>query len=135
MEDLVYCRIDVLYPFYVEVNDNTTDKEMRWCQGLVLNLWEEKAKPTVRVEWDPMPDVEGYEESTVEEVVLLPTKWKKDVAYAWRMDVQADIEDYDDIDVGEDNQDELSEESDSLQESDDGSVSELESESKIDDDK
>ncbi len=44
-----------------------------------MNICEEKAKPTVRVEWDLMPDVEGYKESTVEEVVLLPTKWKKDV--------------------------------------------------------
>ena len=58
-----------------------------------------------------MPNVEGYEESHIKEVVLLPSKWKKDVAYAWRMDVEEDAEDDDDITLGEDNQDVISEES------------------------
>jgi hypothetical protein len=44
------------------------------------------------VEWDPAPDIEGCEESTVGEQVLLPSKWNKDKKDgAWRMDV--DIED------------------------------------------
>ena len=42
-----------------------------------------------------MTDVDGSENSTISDVILLPTKWKKDVAMAWRMDVEGDADDGD----------------------------------------
>jgi hypothetical protein len=49
----------------------------------------EKAKPTVVVHWDPMPDVEGKENLSNEtQQVLPPRKWNKDVEGAWRMDIE-----------------------------------------------
>ena len=42
--------------------------------------------------WDAIPDIDGYEESSISNVVLLPSKWKKDVAMSWRMDVDADVD-------------------------------------------
>ena len=42
----------------------------------------------MQVEWDPMSDVDGYDESSILDVVLLPMKWKNDVAMAWRMDIE-----------------------------------------------
>ena len=47
--------------------------------------------PTVRVLWDPMPDVGGYEEAREGYQVLFPNKWKKDKANSWRMDVDVNI--------------------------------------------
>ena len=46
----------------------------------------------VRVLWDPMPDVGGYEEAKETDQWLLPSKWKKEVDGAWRMDVEVDVE-------------------------------------------
>ena len=53
---------------------------------------ENRIKPIVNVEWDAMPDVDGYEKISILNVVLLPSKWKKDVAMSWRMDVDADVD-------------------------------------------
>jgi hypothetical protein len=48
----------------------------------------EKTKPTVVVRWDPMPDVEGTENSIEETQQELPQhKWNKDVEGACRMDI------------------------------------------------
>jgi hypothetical protein len=87
IEDLIGKRIDVLCS--VEVDDNA--QALKWCQGKVLSVIAENK---VEVEWDPAPDIEGCEESTVGEQVLLPSKWNKDKKDgAWRMDVDIDIED------------------------------------------
>ena len=65
---------------------------LRWCQGEVLEVEEEKSKPTVKVSWDAMSDVTGCEEKTESCVELMPSKWnpKIDCSGAWRLDV--DIE-------------------------------------------
>ena len=48
----------------------------------------EKTKPTVVVRWDPMPDVDGKENSIEETQQELPQrKWNKDVEGAWRLDI------------------------------------------------
>ena len=64
---------------------------VRWCQGEVLRAYEGRKQPTVRVLWDPMPNVRGYEEVREGDQVLLPTKWKNDRANSWRMDVDVNI--------------------------------------------
>ena len=38
---------------------------MRWCQGTVMRIFDYVRVPTVKVEWDSIPDAEGYEETTV----------------------------------------------------------------------
>ena len=83
-------RIDVL-SFMNVVDDGENKSVGRWCQGEVLQAYEGRSKPTVRVLWDPMPDVGGYEEATETDQHLLPSKWKKDKDGAWRMDVEVDI--------------------------------------------
>ncbi len=58
----------------------------------MIKVLTEKAKPTVVVCWDPMPDVEGKEDLSDEtEQVLPPCKWNKDVEGAWRMDINVRI--------------------------------------------
>ena len=48
----------------------------------------EKTNPTVVVRWDPMPDVDGKENSIEETQQELPQrKWNKDVEGAWRLDI------------------------------------------------
>ena len=66
--------------------------------------WHYRKK--VEVEWDPAPNIEGFEESTVSEQVLLPSKWNKDkIDGAWRMYVDIDVEDKidDESESGSDN--------------------------------
>ncbi len=52
---------------------------------------DDSRKPTVIVKWDPMKDVNNADSHTESQQVLLPSKWNKDVAGAWRMDVYVDI--------------------------------------------
>lgn len=99
LEDLIGKRIDVLCS--VEMNDST--KALKWCQGEVLSIVNEN---TVEVKWDPAPDIEGYEESTVEQQVLQPGKWNKDKKDgSWRMDVDIDVENV--VDDESDEEDEV----------------------------
>jgi hypothetical protein len=84
LDELIEKRIDVLYSFELDLGEKT----LRWCQCKVLEVLIEKKKPIVLVHWDPMPDVEGKENSSEEtEQVLLPSKWNKNVVGAWRMDI------------------------------------------------
>ena len=85
---LVGRRIDVL-SFMPVIEDGEEKSVGRWCQGEVLRVYEGIILPTVRVLWDPMPDVGGYEEARETDQCLLPTKWKKDKDNSWRMDVEA----------------------------------------------
>jgi hypothetical protein len=84
LDELLDKRIDVLYSFQL----GSGEKALRWCQRKVIKILTEKAKPTVVVCWDPMPDLEGKENSIEETQQELPRhKWNKDVVGAWRMDV------------------------------------------------
>jgi hypothetical protein len=84
LDELINKRIDVLYSFVLETGETV----LRWCQGKVIQVLQEKAKPTVVVHWNPMPDVKGKEDLSDEtQKVLPPRKWNKDVEGAWRMDI------------------------------------------------
>jgi hypothetical protein len=110
VEDLIGKRIDVLCS--VEMDDKTN--ALKWCQGKVLSVIAENK---VEVEWDPAPDIEGFEESTISEQVLQPSKWNKDKKDgAWRMDVDIDVEDT--IDDESEAEDEVEMDSDDESESD-----------------
>jgi len=67
-----------------------------------------------------MPDVDGYEESRITNVVLLPSKWKKDVAMSWKMDIDAGV------DEGEESESEGDTETESETESEEESEEEEE---------
>lgn len=55
---LVGLCIDVLSS--VDIDSHT--KCMRWFQGKVLRVVQDAHHPTVEVDWDPTPDVTGYED-------------------------------------------------------------------------
>ena len=91
LSSLIGRRIDVCES--VDVAGGTA---LKWFQGQVLGVYDESAKPKVKVEWDAVDDVEGYEDKTESDAILMPSKWNpnNDCDGAWRMDV--------DIDLGED---------------------------------
>ena len=62
LDELVGRRIDVLSSFEIK-NEDGSHKEwkLRWCQGEVKRVYDNRKKPTVRVLWDAMPDCDGYE--------------------------------------------------------------------------
>ena len=93
VSELINRRIDVLVSFDVKGHDIP---QLRWCQGEVVDVYENKRQPTVRVLWDPMPDVDGGDETTESDQILLPSKWKKDKVGAWRMDVSIAVLDEND---------------------------------------
>jgi hypothetical protein len=68
LDELINKRIDVLYSFLM----GSGEKVLQWCQGKLVKVLTEKAKPTVVVWWDPMPDVEGKEDLSDETGQVLP---------------------------------------------------------------
>ena len=94
--DLLNRRIDVLTEFKVKENGRWVP-QLRWCQGEVIEVYEDQRKPTVKVLWDPLPDVEGGNQTEETDQVLLPTYWRKDIAGAWRMDVDVQLATSDNI--------------------------------------
>ena len=71
-----------------------------------------KNPPTVNILWNAMPDIEGFEESVESEVELLEDKWRRKVRYAWRMDLDVELdEDYfdEEDDVVSDEEDKVEE--------------------------
>ena len=116
VNELLGRRIDVLYSCTLPGDGGNV---LRWCQGEVIEVCTGRQKPTVRVLWDPMPDVEGSEESSETNVILLPSKWRKETEGGWRMDVDITVEDeFDEENDAEDvimsaNEDESGSESDS----------------------
>ena len=88
--ELIGKRIVVLYSFDIDIRKGT--KELRWCQGKVLEIVESAHDPTVKVNWDSQLDAHGYEEETITNQKLLPSRWRKDREDGWRMDVEIDIE-------------------------------------------
>jgi hypothetical protein len=59
----------------------------------VIEIYTGRQKPTVCVLWDPMPDVEGLEELSETNAILLPSKWRKETEGGWRMDVDITVQD------------------------------------------
>ena len=90
LKQVVESRIDVL-SFMPVVVDGELNSVGRWCQGEVLRVYEGRKNPTVRVLWDTIPDVGGYEEEREGDQVLLPMKWKKDKDNSWKMGVDVNI--------------------------------------------
>ena len=92
--DLRDRRIDLLTEFKVKVGRREVP-QFRWCQGEVIHVYDDETKPTVRVKWDPLSDVEGGNQTVETDQVLLPIYWKKDIAGDLRMDVGVEFADSD----------------------------------------
>ena len=91
-------RIDVLTSFELK----SKKKELRWCQGEVVDVVAGTKKPTVLVDWDEMIDVDGKAgEAVRSKQVLLPSKWNKDFEGSWRLDVGIRVGDDDEGEEGE----------------------------------
>ncbi len=73
IEQLRHKRIDVLTAFDVKVN-NKWEKKLRWCQGEVIEVYDNKKKPTFKVRWDPMPNIDGGNKTMESDQELLPNK-------------------------------------------------------------
>ncbi len=70
----------------------------------MIKILTEKTKPTVVVQWDPMPDVDGKENSIEETQRELPRrKWNKDVEGAWRLDINVGIIEDSNVEVSDRN--------------------------------
>ena len=92
-ESFVGQQIDVKVP----INNDEGKAELQWCQGEVSSIVcvedadDDKVVPKVMVEWDPTPDLEGYEETTKNVVELKKKNWKRNAKNGWRMDVDLDL--------------------------------------------
>ena len=62
LKQLVDRIIDVL-SFMPVVVDGELKSVGRWFQGEVLRAYKGRKQPTLRILWDTMPDVGGYEEA------------------------------------------------------------------------
>lgn len=133
LDELLNKRIDVLTSFEIKNIDGTHKEwKLQWCQGEVNRVYDNRAKPTVQVLWDAMPDCDGYEKPTETDQVLLPTRWNKEVDGAWRMDIDIVIDD--DVEDEEMEDDNESSSSDESEESESEEMSESESEQESNDD-
>ena len=90
INELIGRRIDVTSSFDVDIEQKP--RELRWFQGKVLSMIGGTREPIVEVEWDSIPDALGYENTTVSNLRLLPSKWRKDEERACIMDVEIDVE-------------------------------------------
>jgi hypothetical protein len=89
LSELIGKRINVLCSFDIDVKKGT--KKLRWCQGEVIEVVEGARDQTVKMKWDAQLDAHGYEELTITNQRLLPTRRRKDWEEGWRMDVEIDI--------------------------------------------
>jgi hypothetical protein len=48
---------------------------------------------SVRVLWDPTPDVNGYKEDSKksEDITLIPDLWRRSIRYGWRYDLNVEL--------------------------------------------
>lgn len=88
LKSLEGTRIDVLW----QMKDDETGKNdgKEWCQGKVLKVLNAR-QHLVSIEWDPMPDIEGWEKKVKDEIELDPWKWNRKGANSWRLDLDVEL--------------------------------------------
>ena len=72
LTELIGKQIDVLCSFDIDIRKGM--KELRWRQGEVLEIVESARDPTIKVKWDAQLDAHGYEEETITNQRLLPSR-------------------------------------------------------------
>jgi hypothetical protein len=142
LQDLLDRRIDVLVEYDIYDDEGKTKRDadgekitvLRWCQGLVTNVYE-KNQPTVRVLWDATEDVNGGNKHVESNQWLLPSKWNKDGKNAWRLDIDISVlNEVDDEDVVESEDGDGNDHNNDDGESDDSNNSLIWSDNESDDD-
>ena len=83
-------RIGVLSTFLVTVGDKQKEQDIR-CQGVLKSVLKDSRQPFMIVNWDGMPDVEGWEDIHESAQRLFPSLYNKDKEGAWRMDVNVEL--------------------------------------------
>ena len=88
LDELIGKRIDVLENYDITNPDtNEVEPHEYWSQGEVLNVVSNKP-PKVKVNWDIIPNMPGYDKEHVVGVCeLKPSLWNKHKVGAWRMDI------------------------------------------------
>ena len=83
VDDLLGQRIEMIYN--VAKSDDEEKKVLRWCQGEVVEVVKSNR---VCIIWDPIPDLEEFQDFTESDEELLPKLWNSanTVEGAWRMD-------------------------------------------------
>ena len=66
------------------------NNNLEWCQGKVKKCIRDYP-PLVKLEWDAMPDVDGYEKKVEAEEELVPKKWRKQSNTGWRIDLDVEL--------------------------------------------
>lgn len=97
---------------------------MKWCQGEVIHVYDDTSKPTVKVLWDPTPDITGCKEESESDQVLMPGNWNKNSKNAWRLDVDiavGDVDDEEDV-VDDESIDDISYDSESSEEEEENDI-------------
>ena len=97
---------------------------MKWCQGEVIHVYDDTSKPTVKLLWDPTPDITGCEEESESDQVLMPGNWNKNSKNAWRLDVDiavGDVDDEEDV-VDDESIDDISYDSESSEEEEENDI-------------
>ena len=115
LHDLVGKRIDVLGNVEI-LNEETSNHELQayWSQGEVVDVIESAKTPRVKVLWDIVPLLKGWDkEKTEGEQVLLPSLWNKNKVGAWRMDIDIVVSQDDDEESELDNEEGIESSSDS----------------------
>ena len=66
------------------------NNELEWCQGKVTKCIRDDPS-LVLVEWDAIPDVDGYETKVEADEELVPNKWRKQSNTGWRIDLDVEL--------------------------------------------
>ena len=94
----------MLKHFIYTLDGSVIQSEVALCLNHIIVVWfvpscyPSSASSThlqgfdVKVKWDAQLDAHGYEEETITNQRLLPSRWRKDREDGWRMDVEIDIE-------------------------------------------
>ena len=85
-----YHNITVIFVLKMDTYPFSSSKP---SQCKVIEVVTDRNRPTVRVCWDPMPDVDGKEDVSEEtEQEVPPRKFNKNVEGAWRLDINVGIQ-------------------------------------------
>ena len=90
LETLIGERIDICWPLTEVVEGGKKVKKGEWCQGKVIEIVN-KADHEVKVEWDAIPDVAGFEQQQESNCFLRPDFWKKLKHWGWRKDIDVEL--------------------------------------------
>ena len=92
-QEFVGKRIEYLFLFDIlDGNGEQPDQALRWCQGEVTKVLQNKKKTMVEVVWDKVEESIDRDKEEITIVELHDRKWNKDCEGAWRKNIDISIE-------------------------------------------